>query len=301
MDTKLLDGMVVFCAVIEKGSFTAAANALHHTTSHVSKEVARLEDRLGTRLMNRTTRKVSLTETGRIYYENASRLIDDAKSVQAQILSAEERPFGHLKVSVPVMFADACLNQWLPDFVAMYPDVSHTIEVSDRRADIVAEGFDVVVRTGQLKDAEFIARKLMSTRQMTVASPSYLASHGCPQKPQELQGHVLIDFAGQGVSNSWEYRSLDGETVTVEVKAKIRCNSADMEIALACSGFGITRIPQLAAQRQIESGELVVILEDFEKPELEFHAIYPSRQHLAPKIRVFVDFLADRCHQQVSG
>lgn len=290
--------MVVFCSVIEQGSFTAAARALGHTTSHVSKEIARLEDRLGTRLMNRTTRKISLTESGRIFHENSSRIIVDAQSTYTQILTAEDRPFGHLKVSVPVMFGDTCLNEWLPEFVAEFPDITHDIQVGDQFVDIVAEGFDVVVRAGQLESAELIAKRLMSTRQLTVASPDYLNVHGEPGTPGELEGHSLVDFGYRGISSIWEYRTSKGKIETVRVKPKIRCNSASMEVALASSGFGITRIPHLAAEREVLAGKLIPILVNFENPELEFHAVYPSRQHLAPKVRVFVDFLVRKCAER---
>jgi DNA-binding transcriptional LysR family regulator len=299
MDNKIFDGMVVFCSVIEHGTFTAAAKALNHTTSHVSKEVARLEDRLGTRLMNRTTRKISLTESGCIFYENSSRIIDDAESIHSQILTTQDRPYGHLKVSVPVMFGDTCLNQWLPEFIAEFPDITHDVQVSDRVVDIIADGFDVVVRAGQLENAEFIAKRLMTTRQLTVASPDYLNIHGEPTTPDDLEGHSLVDFTYRGISNIWEYQTSTGKTVTVKVKPKIRCNSPSMEIALASSGFGITRIPQLAAAQQLNAGKLVPILVDFENDELEFHAVYPSRRHLAPKVRVYVDFLARKCGERI--
>lgn len=294
MNDNLFDGLVVFCSVIEEGSFTAAAKALHHTTSHISKEVARLERRLGTRLMNRTTRKISLTESGRIFYENSRRIIDDAESTHSQILSTEDRPFGHLKVSVPVMFSDACLNPWLPDFAGECPDVTLDIEISDRYVDIVAEGFDVVVRAGALDDSDFIARKLMRTRQLTVASPAYLKKHGTPQSPHELSGHSLVSFSFRGIANTWVYQGGDGNPLAVSVMPKIRCNSASMEVALAKSGFGITRIPYLAGEQELGNGTLVPILEAFEIPKLEIHAIYPSRQHLAPKVCAFVDFLAKK-------
>lgn len=298
MDNNVFDGLVVFCAVVEAGSFTAAASSLNHTTSHVSKEVARLEHRLGTRLMNRTTRKIGLTETGRVFYENSRRIIDEAQASRSQILNSENRVFGHLKISVPVMFGDACLNHWLPEFVAEYPDVTHDVEVSDRFVDIIAEGLDAVVRAGQLDDNELISKVLMRTRRLTVASPDYIEAHGAPSSPHDLADHVLIDFAYRGLSSMWHYQGPDGQTISVKVKPKVRCNSASMEIALVRSGFGITRIPHLAAERELKAGELVPILEAFENPNLEIHAVYPSRRHLAPKVRAFVDFLSKKCAER---
>lgn len=290
--------MGIFCAVVDHGSFTAAAKALHHTTSHVSKEVARLEARLGTRLMNRTTRKLSLTESGRLFYENSSRIIEDAKLTLSLVSSSQQRPFGHLKISVPVMFADAGLNRWLPEFANEFPDVAFDIEVSDRMVDIVSEGFDVVVRAAELEDSQFIARKIMTTRRLTVASPDYLAQHGTPQSPADLETHRLIDFSYRGIANIWTYREHDGTSQSIKVAPQVRCNSASMELALACSGFGITRLPQMVADQQLKSGALIAVLTEYENPELELHAIYPSRRHLAPKVREFVDFLARKCREE---
>ncbi|NKB51136.1 MAG: LysR family transcriptional regulator [Rhizobiaceae bacterium] len=297
MNDNQFDGMVIFCAVVDQGGFTAAAKALNHTTSHVSKVVARLEARLGSRLMNRTTRTFSLTESGEVFYENSSRIIKDAEHTLSLISQNEERAFGHLKVSVPVMFADACLNGWLPEFVNAFPDITLEIESSDRFVDIVAEGFDVVVRAADLDDSLLIARKIMSTRRLTVASPDYLARHGTPAAPGDLETHTLIDFSYRGIANMWTYRGKDGGNLSVRVTPKIRCNIASMELALASSGFGITRLPLLVAENQLKSGELVAILTDYENPPLELHAIYPSRQHLAPKVREFVDFLARKCRE----
>lgn len=287
--------MVVFCAVVEKGSFTAAATALRHTTSHVSKEVARLEERLATRLLNRTTRKVSLTESGLIFYENCSRIIEDAHSAHSQVLNSKDNPHGHLKISAPVMFGDACLNQWIPEFVGAYPDVILDIEVSDRYVDIIAEGFDVIIRAGELKDTEFISKLLMQTRQLAVASPNYLKQHGAPQSPADLKDHILIDFQNQGITGNWTFQDKNGKPLSVATTPKIRCNSASMENALARSGFGITRLPQLACEIELANGSLVPILEDFEKPPLPLYVLYPSRKYLAPKVRVFIDFLYDKC------
>ena len=294
-NNRLFDGIVVFCATVEAGSFTAAAANLGHTVSYMSKEVARLETRLGTRLLNRTTRKISLTEPGRLFYENGRRMIEDAEGTISQIFSKSERPSGHLKISAPVMFSDARLNAWLPEFARRYSDVSLDIEVTERFVDIVAEGFDVVVRAGELEESDFISRTLMSTRRMTVASPDYLKMHGLPLKPDDLNGHALISFAFHGIENTWIYNNPEGGSLTVPIVPKIRCNSASMEVELAASGFGITRIPQLAGEKELAEGRLVPILQDFDNPDLKIHAVYPSRRHLAPKVRAFVDFLVEKC------
>ena len=298
MDHNLFDGMQIFCAVVDRGSFTAAAKQLNHTTSHVSKEVAKLEKRLGSRLMNRTTRKISLTQSGQVFYENSSRIIADARSTLSLISRNEDRPFGLLKVSVPVMFADVCLNDWLAEFAENFPQVAMDIEVTDRMVDIIAEGFDVVVRAADLEDSQLVARKIMSTRRVTVASPTYLAKNGIPLSPDDLTSYSLIDFSYRGTSTTWTYRARDGSPLIVKVAPQVRCNSASMELALARCGFGITRLPEMVAEGELKSGELVTLLTDYENPPLDLHAIYPSRQHLTPKVREFVDFLVRKCRER---
>jgi DNA-binding transcriptional LysR family regulator len=196
------------------------------------------------------------------------------------------------------MFGDACLNQWIPDFVEEFPDVTLDLEISDRYVDIISEGFDVVVRAGELEDTEFIARTLMKTRQVTIAAPAYLNNYGSPTSPGDLSHHILISFPSRTNASNWEYESPQGKALSVAIKPKVRCNSASMEISLAKSGFGITRIPYLACEQEIDEGSLVTILDDYEIPKLAIHAVYPSRQHLAPKVRAFVDFLAVRCGQR---
>lgn len=287
----LFDGLIVYCAVVENEGFTAAARALGHTPSHVSKEIARLEERLGARLLNRTTRTVSLTDVGGNYYQKARQIIEDASSAEKQILDTSHKPSGLLKLSVPVSVALSCLNAWLPEFLDAYPDIRMSIDASDRLVDIVAEGFDVVVRAGQLKDSDLVARKLVTSRLMTVASPRYLATAGTPETPDELQGHVLIDYSLREISDLWGFSGHQGQLVNVPVVPRITCNSAETEQALAIAGVGITRLPGFSCQDKILSGDLVAILEDYEMPPIGLYAIYPSRSQLATKVRAFVDFL----------
>lgn len=298
MDQKnLFSGMQIFCAVVENGGFGAAARLRGHSVSHVSKSVARLEARLGTRLLNRTTRTVSLTETGRTYYDHARQIIRDAESVERRIQSVGERPVGLLRVSVPVMFAQAHLKRWLPEFLSECPDVSVDLDASDRMVDIIGEGYDVIVRAGALNDTGLIAKKLLSTRQMTVAAPAYLKAHGEPAHPSELRDHALIDFSYRTVSNNWEFTGPGGNPLFVSVTPRIRCNSAEMEAALAVGGVGITGLPHMACQQDVAAGALVPILEAFEQPPIDLQVVYPSRAYLAPKVRAFVDFLDRNCRR----
>ncbi len=293
-NTSLFDGMILFCAVVENDGFTAAARKLGHTPSHVSKEIARLEQRLGVRLLNRTTRTVSLTDVGSRYFEKACHIIEDARQAEDQILSVASTPSGLLKISIPVSFGLSCLNAWLPEFLSLYPDIRLSIDASDRIVDIVAEGFDVVVRAGQLGDSDLVAKRLMMSRLLIVASPDYLEKAGIPKAPEDLANHALIDFSHRQLANTWRFSGHDGENISIPVSARVTCNSGETEEVLAIDGIGITRLPSFVCQKAIDSSALVSILEPFENPPIGIYAIYPSRLQLAPKVRVFVDFLNEK-------
>ncbi|WP_419911012.1 LysR family transcriptional regulator [Hoeflea sp.] len=291
----LFDGMIIFCAVVDANGFAAAGEQLGHSASHISKEIASLEERLGVRLLNRTTRTLSLTDIGRTYYEQASAIIDDARDIRDRILAVGDTPMGLLRVSVPVMFARNYLDAWLPQFMDAFPSVRLHIEASDRMVDVVAEGFDVVVRAGRLEDTSLIARRLMTSRMLTVASPGYLARRGTPETPSDLTGHTLIDFSYRRSATTWEYRGAGENRLSITVTPTLVCNSADTELAVALAGAGITRLPSMACEKELASGALVPILTRYEEEPIGVYALYPSRVHLAAKVRAFVDFLAARC------
>lgn len=292
--------MMIFCEVVEANGFAAAAARLGHSASHVSREVARLETRLGARLLNRTTRRLSLTEIGRTYFEQSRQIIDDAKAVQKRILSVGEKPVGLLRVSVPVSFSQTHINKWLPEFLQAYPDVRLDVEISDRIVDIIAEGFDVVIRASRLDDTGLIARKLMSSRLMTIASPEYLRRFGEPQSPRALQDHALIDFSYRKMAGSWEYRGDKGRPIAVAIKPCLVCNSAETELAAVVAGAGISRLPEMACAKEVEAGLVQPILTRYEEPPIGVYALYPSRAHLAMKVRAFVDFVVTKCAEDVA-
>lgn len=290
----LFDGMVLFLTVVEQEGLSAAARLLGHTPSHVSKEISRLETRLGARLLNRTTRRISLTEAGRTYYESARRIIADAKATQEHLQTTGDRPFGELRMSVPVVFAHGCLNRWLPEYLERYPDVALNIDVSERRADMIGEGIDLLVRIGSLPSSELIARELFKSRLMTVASPEYLARMGTPLHPEDLKHHALIDFSFHGTTQHWTYHSADHSEISIPITPRIRCNDANSEKCYAISGLGITRLPSLACDAESAAGSLVPILTDFEPAPAAVHAIYASKENLPAKTRSMIDFLVEK-------
>lgn len=290
----LFDGMVLFCTVVQQGGMSAAAKQLGHTPSHVSKEVRRLETRLGARLLNRTTRRISLTESGRIYYENARRIMDHAHTTQDRLQSVGNRPFGELKMSVPVVLAHGWLNEILPEFLRQYPEIDLHIDVSERHADIVGEGFDLLVRMGDLPSSDLIAREIFRTRGLTVASPAYLEKNGTPLHPIDLADHELIDFSFHGINQNWSYQDMDDRLAVVPVQPRVRCNDAQTEKALAIAGCGITRLPQLVCQAELDAGTLVPILPAFGAQFVAVHVVYASRDILPAKTRAMIDFLVEK-------
>ena len=289
-----LDGITVFVQVVESGSFTAAAEQLGHSTSFVSKEVTRLEDRLGARLLNRTTRKISLTDVGRLYFERCKQIVIDAEQAEQCVSQLHEAPRGVLKVSAPVSFGLSYLRQELPQFLETYPELNLDIEFSDRMVDVVAEGFDVVLRIGNLKDSNLIIRRINTSRGVIVAAPSYWQRRGRPSHPTELAKHDCISYSYKQTPSYWEFVDLEAKAIGVNVPIRVQCNSAELEAAMAVAGLGVTRLPAFVIEQELAKGLLEIALEDYERPPLGIFAVYPHRLHLSAKVRVFIDFLAER-------
>lgn len=290
----MLDGIEIFVRVVDAGSFSAAAGELGKSKSFVSKQVTRLENRLGTRLLNRTTRSISLTDVGRAYYERCKQIVADADEAVRVVTERDAQPRGVLKFSAPVSFGLGYLAGALPEFLKINPDVTLDVEFNDRMVDVVAEGFDVVIRAGRLEDSSLIARQITASRGRTVAAPGYWREHGKPKHPSELAGHGCIGYALIRNPGRWEYRDAAGKPVIVDVPLRVQCNSAELEAALAAAGVGVTRLPEFACAKELAQGLLEPALEDFTGPPIGVYAIYPHRRHLSPKVRAFVDFLIEK-------
>ena len=290
----LLDGIVVFTEVIIAGSFTKAADKTGHSTSYISKEINRLEARLGVRLINRTTRSISLTPEGEAYYHRCQQIIDDAEQAEALINQQLLEPKGTIKVSCPVSFGFSHLRPVFSKFLQQYPKVNLELDMTGRTVDVVAEGIDVAIRTAvELEDSSLISRTLFSSYGVTVASPKYLSEYGTPQNPNELTNHKTITYSYIKVPNIWHYRSSQGEEISVQLESRVVTNSPEMELELALSGLGITRMPKFFLSHKIETGELVQLFEDYEKTPINVHLVYASRQHMSVKVRCFIDFLVN--------
>ena len=290
--TDVLDGMAIFVGVVNAGSFTAAAHALGHSTSYVSKEITRLEKRLGSRLLNRTTRTISLTDAGRAFYERSSQIVIDAENAERSINQLQENPSGLLRINAPGSFGVNYLLDVLPQFMHRYPEIKLEVEFNDRLIDVVAEGYDVVIRVGAIKDSNLVARKFTSSRGVVVASPDYLKRKGYPKQAEDLAQHDCIAYSLLPTPTLWSFYK-DGVRTQVTVDPRALCNSSIIEVAMVVNGIGITQIPLFTCEKEVASGELEIILEDYDPIKFDVYAVYPHRQYLTAKVRAFVDFLVD--------
>jgi DNA-binding transcriptional LysR family regulator len=282
-----------FIAVADARSFAAAARRLAISPAQASKLIARLEDRLGARLLNRTTRDVSLTDVGRAYLDRARGLVDEFDALETSVRDTARGPRGLLKISAPVSFGALQLQPALLDFAAAFPELGLEVAYADRAVNLVAEGFDAAVRIGWLSDSSLVARRVASTRIVTCASPTYLAQHGAPARPEDLAGHeTVLDLNSR---DPFVRGFLDGERrVEVRVHGRLRFSRAEACLAAARADCGVAREPAFAAAEDLRSGQLIPLLPGFEPPPLPIHVVYPHARHLPAKVRVFVDFLAER-------
>jgi DNA-binding transcriptional LysR family regulator len=290
-----LAAMAVFTRVVEERSFTAAARALGLSKSAVSKQVSRLEDRLGVRLLNRTTRRLSLSEAGEAFYERCRRVLAEAEAAEAAVSHLAAAPRGTLRVNAPMSFGLQHVVPALPKFLGRYPEIDVDLALNDRYVDLVEEGYDVGVRIGRLADSSLIARRLARSRRLAVAAPAYLRRRGSPTHPSDLRRHDCLTYAYQAErAGQWRFRGADG-AVRVEVGGRLRANNGDALREAVLAGMGIALLPTFIAGDDLRAGRLVELLPGWrEESEGEVHAVYPAMRNLSPKVRVFVDFLVDR-------
>jgi DNA-binding transcriptional LysR family regulator len=287
MDT--LVGMRVFAGVIEAGSFTGAARRLGISNALASKYIARLEDRLDARLLNRTTRKVSPTEVGRAYYTRCVDIIERLDELEDAVQLQTGTPRGHLKIAGPRIMGEAVLANCVNDFLSEFEQVSVELALEERTVDLVAEGFDLAVRIGKLADSSLIARRICNYRYIICASPQYLKLAGEPGQPGDLAGHICIVNTAISPANQWDF-IVEGKKTTVTVKPRARVNAGTAIHTMIKSGHGIGLCLLPAVEDDIKAGRLVRILEAFEGYDRSVYIVYPHARHLATKVRAFVDF-----------
>ncbi|MGE4499196.1 MAG: LysR substrate-binding domain-containing protein [Hydrogenovibrio sp.] len=288
-----LEGISTFVQVVESGSFTEAASVLGHSVSYISKEVTRLEERLGARLLNRTTRSLSLTDIGRVYFEKTRGILMEAREAEMSIDTLQQKPVGRLKVSLPASFGQSHLLPVVAEYMQRYPDIKLNVDFSSRLVDLAGEGFDLAVRMGESKDSNLISRKILSFRMITVATQAYLDTHGTPQHPNDLRTHQAVKYLYNQVPITWEYLNEKGEVINVDIGHIAETNNLQMQQTLVSAGVGIGRLPEFLCQPLIEQGELVEVLTEYELPPHGVYAVFPHRHYLSAKVRAFVDLLTE--------
>jgi DNA-binding transcriptional LysR family regulator len=289
-----------FAKVVELGSFSRAAERLKLSTSAVSRQVSDLEAHLDVRLMNRTTRRLSLTEAGESFYEHCVQLLADLDDAEASVRTVATAPKGTLRLTCGVSFGIRYLAPALADFAAGHPDVIFDLDVSDRAVDLVDEGFDLAVRIGSLgQQGSMVARRLGWTQLVCCAAPSYLEHHRASlEKPSDLAAHECICYTNIALPNVWRFTDVSGGVEDVKIATRHRGNNGQMLAALAAQGMGIVFSPDFIVADEIRSGRLVPLLPGHRPPRSPIAAVYPSRRHLSAKVRSIVDYLARRFERE---
>ena len=286
-----LDGIAAFVRVVDSGSFSAAARRLNVSKSAVSAHVQRLEDRLGVRLLNRTTRRLSLTEAGAAYYRHCARILAEAEAAEQAASALQREPRGTLRISAPDSFGWMHVAPAVPAFLKRYPELGIDINLSLAFVNLVDEGLDLAIRIGTLEDSALVVRTLASSRQVLCAAPAYLAEHGTPREPNDLVDHNCLCADLPTWGNVWRLAGKDGET-RVTVDGSFRSNNAEMLRAAALDGIGIAALPTWVVSEQLRSGALQRVLTAWEAPVNTIYAVYPGNRLMSMKVRAFVDHLA---------
>lgn len=289
-----LSDIAVFVRVVESGSFTRAADSLEISKAAVSKYVTRLEQRLGARLLHRTTRRLATTEAGQALYSRSAAALAELSEAEHDVAQFTEKPNGLLRVTAPTYFGTTTLAPQLKHFRARYPEVTLDLDLSDRIVDLVKERFDVAVRISALKDSNLVAMRLAPVPLVLIGSPAYFRRRRPPVVPADVAAHDCLGYSIMRTPNEWRFRSPRGQRMTVTVKSPIRCNNDFALKQFVLDGLGLAMFPRFFVEHELVSGRLVQVLADHPAPELAMHAVYETRRQMLPKLRAFLDFLAER-------
>ncbi|MFM0394691.1 LysR family transcriptional regulator [Paraburkholderia phytofirmans] len=292
-----LQSMRVFVKVADLGSFVGAAGALDLSTAVVTRHVADLEARLGTRLLNRTTRRLSLTESGTTYLERVRHILDDLEGVEQMVVARNHEPVGTLRIVAPVVFGLHSLAPVVQSYAARYPDVVPDVTLADRHVDLVEEGFDVGIFVARhMRSASIVTRRLTTGYLTVCATPAYLAQHGTPTRPENLLSHPCLSRPSEQGGEERVFTGPDGE-VRVRPTNAIVANNTEMVRQFALLGMGVAILPSYLIGRDLASGRLVPLLREYRLPQIEVTIAYPSRLHLPAKVRTFIDHLVEYFQQ----
>ena len=280
------EGVTEFVAVAETESFTQAAKRLGISTAQVSRQVSALEVRLATKLFHRTTRKVSVTETGQIYFQHCRQVLDALEEAERTVTNFQSAPRGKLRITAPVIYGEKTIAPLINDFVLRYPELDVHLNLTNRNLDLVAEGYDLAVRMGTLESSTLMARRLATRTQYVCASPRYLASRGTPHALSELDGHNCL----QGSHDHWRFQE-GNKARSLRIKGNITCGSGWALLDAALKGVGIVQLPDYYVQTHLDSGQLIALLTQYQQPDEGIWAVYPHNRHLSLKVRLLLDHL----------
>ena len=287
------EDLQTFVAVVEAGSFTAAAERLDTAKSAVSRRISALEERLGVQLLHRTTRRLNLTDSGRSFYEHSARILADLDEAESALAQEHGELRGKLKIALPLSFGLRHMCKPIAEFNRRHPRVEFDLNFNDRRIDLVEEGIDLALRIGRLRDSSLIAKRLFDVRTVVCGSKQYFAAHGTPRLPEELAEHRCLIYGNLADPLHWAYTDTSGQKHRVRIKAAMTANSGDFLCAAATHGLGIAMQPTFIAGDAIRRGDLLPVLTDYQWPVSPAWAIYPPTRHLSFRVRKFIDYLSE--------
>jgi len=288
-----LRAMEVFVEVVRKDGFARAAESLDTSPANVTRYISDLEAHLKTRLLNRSSRKMSLTSSGEALYERAKSILDDVAEAEAIVSSAAMQPHGVLRINAPLSFGLQHLAPLWPRFMQQYPDVQLDVALIDRVVDIVDEGYDMAIRISRSGSTSHVARKLTASQNLLCASPDYIARHGMPMAPADLLRHQCIGYSYAATADEWHMLDALGHPLSVKVNCVMHTNNGDTARAAALGGLGVIWQPTFLIGADVRAGRLVRIMPDYHMADIDVLAVYPSRRHLSAKVRVMIDFLVE--------
>ena len=283
----------VFRHAAELGSFAAASRQLGLSPAAISKNISELEAHLSVQLFNRTTRRISLTEAGSLYYDRVSRILEDLAEADGVLSAMQEEPRGLLRVSAPMTVTLICLSSVLPKFLSRYPELSLDLQLDDRRIDIVEQGFDIALRgSDNLEDSSLIARKLMTMAHVVCGAPAYFEQYGVPTSPEDLANHCCIQFTLSDHAKVWTFQK-NNHSVSVPINGRYKVTSSLAVRDALRAGFGLSLIPWIYVRDDLNQGRLQTVLENWSPDETTLYAVYPSKRYVTSKVRAFLDFLVE--------
>lgn len=301
MNSMQWQGICEFTAVAERGNFTQAAKKLLISTAQVSRQVSELEQRLNTKLFYRTTRKVTLTEEGQLFYQQCRSILEGLEVAERSLTNLQSTPQGKIKISAPVTYGERHIIPLINEFLMLYPQIQIQVQLSNQRIALVEEGYDLAIRLGQLDDSSLIARRISSRQHFVCASPDYIDQHGKPETISELKQHNCL----LGSADFWLFDDIKSnakairDKKSIRVAGSLRCNSGLGLVDAALKGIGIVQLPDYYLSKHIDNGKLVVLLNDYQREQEGIWALYPQNKYLASKVKFLIDFLTKNLTQQL--